>query len=62
MSAAEIGDLIGRILATAFLAAAVGGGVWALAEFIVFTMQWKRGQKRRKNENRQKDQSSKRKA
>jgi len=48
MSATEIGDLIGRILATAFLAVAVGGGVWAIAEFIVFTMRGKRTKRKEK--------------
>jgi len=36
MSAIEIGDIIGQVLATAFLVVAVGGGIWAVAEFVIF--------------------------
>ena len=42
MSIADTGDLIGRIVATSFLAVAVMGGVWALAEFIIFLVQSKK--------------------
>jgi len=50
MSASEIGDLVGRILAMIFLAVACAGGVWAIVEFIVFNMRWRRGRKKRKND------------
>jgi hypothetical protein len=44
----EFWDLVGRIMATIMLSAAAIGGVWALVEFGVFMMQWKRGRRKRK--------------
>lgn len=45
MSTTEIGDLIGRILATAFLAIACAGGIWAVAEFLVFLVRSRKHKK-----------------
>lgn len=42
----ETADLIGRILATGFLAIAVGGGIWAIAEFLVFLVQTRKHKKK----------------
>ena len=45
MNTVEIGDLVGRILATTFLSVACIGGVWAVAEFVIYMMRWRRGKK-----------------
>ena len=43
-----IGDLIGRIAATTFLCIACGGGVWAVAEFIIFAIRGEHRKEKKK--------------
>ena len=41
-------ELIGRIAATTFLCIACAGGVWAVAEFIVFAIRGERRKEKKK--------------